>query len=73
MASNLYEIIASKNSQLAKFFDENHNAARMVKKVVNLIVQIAEEERTSAPDMNYEVYAPKGASVIVIKLKKSGE
>lgn len=73
MAQNLYEMIASRNGALAKFFDENHNAARMVKKVIGLIVRIAEEEKVAAPELNYEVFAPRGSSVIVIKLKKAGE
>lgn len=69
MAENLYEILASKNAQLAKFFDECHEAAKMVKKLIGLIARIANENHTMADEITYDVFCPKGGDVIIVRLR----
>lgn len=72
MASNLYEVIQTRNKQLAQFFDKNEHAARMVMKVVGMIARMATEDHFDASAATFEVFAPRGADVIVIKLNKPG-
>lgn len=69
MSGSVYEFIATKNKELAKFFDENHQAAKLVMKLVRLIGEIAIANRASAEQMTFDVYAPKGGNVIVIKIQ----
>lgn len=71
MPANLYEMIATRNSALAKFFDENHNFAAMVKKLIGLIARMATEDKFDASKLTFEVYTPKGGDVIIIRLKKA--
>ena len=69
MASNVYEFIATKNKELVKFFDENHQAAKLVMKLVKMIGDIAVANRVSAEEMTFDVYAPKGGNVIVVRIQ----
>lgn len=71
MAIDLYQSIMTKNSELAKFFDENHAAALMVKKVVTMVDRIAREDHFDSSKATFEVYSPKGSDVIVVRIKKS--
>ena len=72
MSANLYEAVMTRNSQLAKFFDENHNAALMVKKVIGMISRMANEDRFDANRCSFDVFSPKGSDVIIIRIKKPG-
>lgn len=69
MSANLYESIVTRNAALARFFDENHNCALMMMKVVKMIVSICDEKRWSAPHLTFEVLGPKGEDFIVIRLR----
>ena len=72
MGQNLYEAIMTRNGVLAKFFDENHNAAAMVKKVIGMVVRINDEQmHVDASKIAFSVYSPKGSDVIVIRLAKT--
>lgn len=70
MAANLYEMIATRNSVLAKFYDENPRAALMAKKVISMITNISDELRWPAEKLDYEVFSPRGSDCIVIKIRK---
>lgn len=63
----------TKNAKLAKFFDDNYNMAKLVKKMIGLIVSMAEEEKLDAATLDYEVFMPRGAHVLVVRIKKKGE
>lgn len=73
MAKNLYEVIATRNTQLAKFFDDNHNAALLVKKIVGLLAQISHQWRVDASTIEFpEVLAHPSGKMIIIKVQKKG-
>lgn len=69
MAGNLLEFVATKNKALVKFFEENHQAAKLVMKLVKMIGEIAVANQVSAEEMTFEVYAPKGGNVIVVRIQ----
>ncbi len=68
MAGNLLEFVATKNKKLVQFFEDNHNAAKLMIKIVRLIGDICESNHISAEELLFEVYAPRGGNAIVIKL-----
>ncbi len=69
MSGNIHEFVATKNSKLAKFCDENIEVAKLFMKLVRLIVSIAEDHNMDAPGITYDAFCPKGGDVIVIRLK----
>lgn len=74
MAGDLYQMIATKNEQLAKFFDANHNIALAVKKFVGMISRMATEDHFDASQAKFEVYNPKGNNdIIIIRIVKPGQ
>lgn len=70
MAGNLYEMIATRNGELAKFFDENHNMALLVKKLVGVVASIAHEWHVDASQITFEPIASPDGRMIVIRLKR---
>lgn len=68
MSLNIYESIMTRNGKLAKFFDENDAASKLVMKLIRTITNIAEENKISAEQLDYQVFCPKGGDVIVIRL-----
>lgn len=69
MSQDIYTSIMTRNGVLAKFFDENDAASKLVMKLIRMIVNIAEQNQVAAPELEYDVFCPKGGDVVVIRLK----
>lgn len=70
---NLYKSIFTRNADMARFFDDNHNAAALVKKLVHLIISVAESWHYPCEKIVFDVRAMRGSKdgeYLLIKLKK---
>jgi hypothetical protein len=70
MAGNLYEAVMTRNASLARFFDENHNVAAMVKKFVGHVANISHEWHCDASKIKYDMHASPDGRMVVIKLDR---
>lgn len=70
MALNLYQSIVTKNSRLAAFFDENHNMALLVKKMIGHLTNIAHEWKVDASTMTFEITGSPDGKIMLIKIGK---
>lgn len=71
MAKNIYEAIMTRNGELAKFFDDNYEIALMVKKLIGLLANIANDWRVDASTITFPtVMASPDGKMIVIHVKR---